>query len=143
MIVKEQHVAAVVKEISAGAEDPQHVASVVGAFMQLQPTVGHYVSAHSNELGLEGVVLTLLHASVLARAVELALGRRLRGVRFEDLDVAARDGDGRGALADEEPELAGYLEGNLPVDDATLGGARRDTALRVLSVVARALVDQR
>src|SRR5438874_1620835 len=41
-------------------------------FIQIQPTVGHYVSAHSNELGLEGVVLTLLHASVLARAVDLA-----------------------------------------------------------------------
>jgi hypothetical protein len=141
-IVKEQHVATVVKEVSAGAEDPQHVASLVGAFMQIQPTVGHYVSAHSNELGLEGVVLTLLHASVMARAVELALGRRLRGVRFEDLDAAARAGDGR-SLGDDEPELAGYLEGNLAVDDATLGGKKRDVALRVLAVVARAYLDQR
>jgi hypothetical protein len=142
VIVKEHHVAAVVKEISSGAEDPQHVASLVGLFMQIQPTVGHYVSAHSNELGLEGVVLTLLHASVLARAVELAQGRRLRAVRFEDLDVAARAGNGT-PLADEEPELAGYLEGNIVADDPTLGGARRELALRVLAVVARALLDQR
>ncbi|MCA1663532.1 MAG: hypothetical protein LC659_04565 [Myxococcales bacterium] len=141
MIVKEQHVATVVKEVSAGAEDPQHVASLVGAFMQIQPTVGHYVSAHSNELGLEGVVLTLLHASVMARAVELALGRRMRAIRFEDLDAAARMGDGRG-LADEEPELAGYLEGNLDAKDPTLGDGKRDVALRVLAVVGRAFLEQ-
>jgi hypothetical protein len=78
----------------------------------------------------------------MARAVEMALGRRLRAVRFEDLDVSARAGDGRG-LSDEEPELAGYLEGNISAEDSTLGGARRDVALRVLAVVARAYLDQR
>lgn len=142
MIVQEQHVAAVVKEVSAGAEDPQHVASLVGAFMQIQPTVGHYVSAHSNELGLEGVVLTLLHASVLARAVELGVGKRLRAIRFEDLDASAKHGGGR-ALVDEEPELAGYLEGNLDPKDPTLAGGKRDVAMRVLAVIARAYLDQR
>jgi hypothetical protein len=142
VIVKEQHVAKVVEEVSAGAEDPQHVASLVGAFMQIQPTVGHYVSAHSNELGLEGVVLTLLHASVMARTVELALGRRMRAVRFEDLDAAAKNGHGR-AFADDEPELAGYLEGNLDPKDPTLGGGKRDVALRVLAVVGRAFLEQR
>lgn len=141
MIVKEQHVAAVVAEVSQGAEDPQHVASLVGAFMQIQPTVGHYVSAHSNELGLEGVVLTLLHASVMARAVEMALGRRLRAVRFEDLDVSARGGDR--ALADDEPELAGYLEGNIAAGDATLGGKKRPVALGLLAIIARTYLDQR
>jgi len=140
-VVKEQHVAAVVKEVSAGAEDPQHVASVVGAFMQLQPTIGHYVSAHSNDLGLEGVVLTLLHASVLARAVEVARGRRLRAVRFDDLDAAARAGNGK-PLGDDEPELWGYVEGNISADDATLGGDKRAAAFKVLTVIARALLAQ-
>ncbi len=144
MIVKEQHVAAVVKEVSAGADDPQHVASLVGAFMQIQPTVGHYVSAHSNELGLEGVVLTLLHASVMARAVELAVGRRLRPIRFEDLDGAARTmSDGEPALAKDEPELAGYLEGNLDAKDPTLAGGKRDVALRLLALIARTYLRQR
>jgi hypothetical protein len=142
VIVTEQHVAHVVQEVSAGAEDPQHVASLVGAFMQIQPTVGHYVSAHSNELGLEGVVLTLLHASVMARAVELAVGRTLRKVRFEDLDSAAKNGHGR-ALVDDEPELAGYLEGNLDPKDPTLGAGKRDVALKVLAVIARAYLEQR
>jgi hypothetical protein len=141
VIVSEQHVAKVVKEISAGAEDPQHVSSLVGAFMQVQPTIGHYVSAHSKELGLEGVVLTLLHAAVLARCIETAAGRRMRAVRFEDLDVAARPG--QPALTDEEPELATYLAGNISVDDATLGGARREVALKLLDVVGRALIERR
>ncbi len=130
---------AVVKEVEAGADEPQHVASLVGLFMQVQPTIGHYVSAHSKELALEGVVLTLLHASVMARAVELAMGRRLRPLKFEDLDAATRANEGR-ALADEEPELASYLEGNLDPADPTLGGPRRDVALRVLHTVAQALL---
>jgi hypothetical protein len=142
VIVKEQHVAAVVKEVSSGADESDHVASLVGLFMQVQPVVGHYVSAHSNELGLEGVVLTLLHASVVARSVELAQGRRSRPLKFEDLDAAARTGTME-ALADEEPELASYLEGNIVAEDPTLGGARRAVALRVLGVVARAFVDLR
>ena len=139
MIVKEQHVTAVVKEVESGADEPQHVASLVGIFMQVQPTIGHYVSAHSKELALEGVVLTLLHASVLARAVELAMGRRLRPLKFEDLDAATRANEGR-SLADEEPELASYLEGNVVAEDPTLGGPRREVALRVLNTVAQALL---
>jgi hypothetical protein len=142
VIVKEQHVATVVKEVSSGADDPQHVASLVAVFMQGQPTVGHYVSAHSNELGLEGVVLTLLHASVVARAIELAQGRRARALRFEELDAAARSGEGA-TLADDEPELASYLAGNVSAEDPTLGGKRHATAMRILGVVARAFVDQR
>jgi hypothetical protein len=142
VIVKEQHVAAVVKEVSSGAGDPEHVASLVGLFMQIQPVVGHYVSAHANELGLEGVVLTLLHASVVARSVELAQGRRSRPLKFEDLDAAARSGGNR-ALGEDEPELASYLEGNIAVEDPTLGGDKRAIALRVLAVVARAFVELR
>ncbi len=140
MIVTEKHVADVVKEVSAGAEDPQHVASLVGAFMQVQPTIGHYVSAHSNELGLEGVVLTLLHAAVLARCIETAAGRRMRAVRFEDLDAAAKSS---APLQESEPELAVYLSGNISAEDATLGGKRRGVALELLDVVGRALLDRR
>src|SRR5690242_16133028 len=90
MRITDEQVAKVVAEISAGAADPQHVAMVVGAFIQVQPAIGQYVSAHSRDLGLEGVVLTLLHASVLGRCVELQLGRRLRAAKMSDLDAAAR-----------------------------------------------------
>jgi hypothetical protein len=139
--VSEKQVAQVVGEISSGAGDPQHVASVVGAFMQRQPTIGHYVSAHAGELSLEGVVLTLLHAAVLARCVEVAAGRRLGAVAAAELDAAAARAADEGALKESEPELHGYLVGNLAPDDATLGGARRAVALKLLRTIAGALLD--
>lgn len=143
MKVTSEHVAEVVAEVSSGAEDPQHVAQVVGAFMQRQPLIGHYVSAHNRELGLEGVVLTLLHASVLTRAVEVARGRPMPALKARDLDLAAKSpGMSEAALAAEEPELFGYLTGNLAADDPTLGGARRPVALELLRIIARALLDR-
>src|SRR6185369_6545078 len=90
MSIREDVVGRVVAEVSSGAEDPRHVSSLVGAFMQEQPLVGHYVSSHSRELSLEGVVLTLLHASVVARCVELQAGRALRPLKPNELDAAAR-----------------------------------------------------
>jgi hypothetical protein len=135
--VKAEHVERVVAEVSSGSEDPQRVASLVGGFMAEQPMIGHYVSSYSNDLGLEGVVLTLLHAHVLARCVEVAAGRRLRAVQAPDLDAAARSSR---TLAEEEPLLDGYLESNVPENDATLG-KHRAAALRVLRLVARALVE--
>lgn len=137
--VKAEHVARVVEEVSQGSEDPQRVASLVGGFMREQPMIGHYVSSYSNQLGLEGVVLALLHAHVIARCVEIARGQRLRLVAAPDLDAAARSN--RGALAGDEPELDGYLSGNIPEADPTLG-PHRDTALGLLRLVARALVEQ-
>jgi hypothetical protein len=141
--VGEKQVGQAVAEVSVGAEDPQHVASVVGAFMQRQPMIGHYVSAYTSDITLEGMVLTLLHASVLARSVELAAGRKLRVVQANDLDAASSaPGSGKKELQAEEPELFGYLEGNVSADDPTLGGKRRATALSILRVVARALIDK-
>jgi hypothetical protein len=133
-------VAQAVKEVSQGAEDPQHVASVVGAFMQVQPMVGHYVTSHSGELGLEGVVLTLLHASVLARAIELSAGRKLRAAKAPDLDVAARPGRDAAAFEEAEPHLHSYLTENIADGDPTLGGKKRKIALGLLHVIAEALL---
>jgi hypothetical protein len=141
MPIRDDDVEKVVAEISAGAEDPSHVSSVVGAFMQKQPLVGHYVSAHAKELSLEGVVLTLLHATVIARCVERASGRRLRVLQAQDLDGASREATVE-ALGKSEPALHGYLVGNLAEDDPTLGGARRGEAFKLLAIIARAFLDQ-
>ena len=141
-LVTEEEVARVVAEVSSGAEDPQHVSALVGAFMQMQPLVGHYVSAHAKELSLEGVVLTLLHASVMARCVELHAGRALPPLKADELDAAARSPSrDEAALTKEEPALMSYLLGNLTEDDPTLGGARRKDALTVLFVATRAFLD--
>jgi hypothetical protein len=98
--------------------------------------LGVYVSNYSDELAFEGVALALLHASAVARAIELAAGRRLRQVSLEDLDAATHS---EGKLADEEPALARHLEYYI-AEDSTIGGAKRPTALRVLTVVARHVV---
>ena len=140
MLVKSEHVERAVAEVSAGAGRSEHVAEVVGGFMRRQPMIGHYVQAHRTELGsVEGVVLALLHAHVVARCVEVARGRVLRPVSAADLDAAAKAG--RPALASTEPELDGYLEGNVVKDDPTLGKVR-DQALSLLRLVARAILDQ-
>ena len=142
-MVTEEVVARVVAEVSAGAEDPRHASALVGAFMQDQPLVGHYVSSHAQQLSLEGVVLTLLHASVMARCVELHAGRDLRPVKPNELDGAARSSArDEATLAKEEPALMSYLYGNVSEEDATLGGARRQEALALLLVLLRAFLDQ-
>jgi hypothetical protein len=142
-MVTEEVVARVVAEVSAGAEDPRHASALVGAFMQDQPLVGHYVSSHAPQLSLEGVVLTLLHASVMARCVELQAGRDLRPVKPNELDGAARSAArDEATLAKEEPALMSYLYGNVSDEDPTLGGARRQEALALLLVLLRAFLDQ-
>jgi hypothetical protein len=140
MPVSESQLAQVVAEISAGAAQKDHVATVVGELIRKQPIIGHYVQSHVRELTIEGTVLVLLHAAVVARSVELARGRRLPSINAAELDQAARGGDAE--LAAEEPELWSYLEGNVPADDPTLGGARRPQALALLRVVTRALTSR-
>jgi hypothetical protein len=142
MSVASAHVARAVQEVSAGAGNPQHVATVVGAFMKAQPTVGHYVASHQRELGLEGVVLTLLHASVLARCIELDTGRRLRLTSAAELDAAARGDHSEAVFRKDEPALDGYLTDNIPTSDATIGGDKRPVALDLLRVIARTFIAQ-
>jgi hypothetical protein len=140
--ISSARVAQVVAEVSSGAEDPQHVASVVGGFMQRQPLIGHFVASHQKELGAEGTVLTLLHASVLGRCIELELGRKLRQSSAAELDAAAREEDDERVFAEAEPALASYFDDNLAPSDPTLGGERRPVALKLLRLITRALLEQ-
>jgi len=141
--VPEKAVAQAVREVSEGADHPQHVAGIVGQFMRRQRMIGHYVQSHMNEISAEGTVLVLLHGSVIARACEVAAGRPLKELGSRDLDTAARNAPATNeVLAKEEPELMGYLEGNVTNDDPTLGGPRRPRAMALLRVITRALLDQ-
>jgi hypothetical protein len=142
-MVSDDEVGRVVTDVSAGADDPRHVSALVGSFMQEQPLVGHYVSSHSKELSVEGVVLVLLHASVVARCVELHAGRSLRPLKPNELDAAARSTSRDEATwTREEPHILGYLLGNIPEDEPTLGGKRRQEALDILFLITRAFLDQ-
>ena len=124
----------VVADISAGATDPNHVATVVGELMRRQPAIGHYVQGHARELTLEGTVVALLHAAVIVQCIEATSGRRLAGLDFRALDRATRL---PGAL-DAEPALASYVESNLAPDDPLLGGTRRAVVRALLDTIARA-----
>ncbi len=136
MPISNQDMERVVADVSSGAADPNHMAMVVGELMRRQPAIGHYVQGHGNELSLEGAVMTLLHAAVLVRCVEVARGRALPVLNFGALDRATRF---PGAL-DEEPALASYVDSNLTADDPLLGGARLKSVRAVLDVIARAVL---
>ena len=136
MVISNEDMERVVKDVSSGAADPNHVAMVVGELMRRQPAIGHYVQGHGKELSLEGAVVALLHAAVLVRCVEVNRGRPLPVLDFRALDRATRV---PGALA-EEPVLASYIDSNITDDDPMLGGPRRMSARAVLDVIARAIL---
>lgn len=134
MAIASTDVEQVVAEISEGANDPNHVATVVGELMQRQPAIGHYVQGHATELTLEGTVMALLHAAVLVRCIEVDKGRRLPTLDFRALDRATRMPN----ALDEEPALASYVESNLADDDPLLGGKRKAVVRNLLGTVAQA-----
>ena len=141
MLVSEEVLAQVVAEASASHANPRFVEETVGAFMRRQPIVGNYVAAHQNELGIEGVVLVLLHAAILLRAVERSAGRKMGAVAPQHLDAGLKRAD-EAQLGKTEPAIRDYLSANV-ADDATLRDpARRKEALQLLRVIATSLVDR-
>ena len=140
MPISSKAVERVVEDISSGASDPNHVASLVGELMRAQPAVGHYVQGHARELTVEGTVVVLLHAAVVVRCIEASRKQMLRRLDFRMLDLAASQ---PGALA-LEPALASYVDSNVTADDPLLGGGRLPTARAILDTIARAaLADSR
>jgi hypothetical protein len=139
MRVSEETLAQVVAEVSASHGNPRFVEETVGAFMRRQPIIGNYIAAHHQELGVEGVVLVLLHAAVIARAVERGAGRKLGALAATHLDAAARDEAGVPGFARAQPAIHDYLGANV-AEDATLKDPTRcGHALDILRVVASAL----
>src|SRR5262247_350548 len=118
MLVSEEVLAQVVADASASHQNPRFVEETVGAFMRRQPIVGNYVAAHQKELGIEGVVLVLLHAAILLRAVE-----RAAEAEFGKIEPAIRD----------------YLSANVAEDATLKDAAMRKQALELLRVIAVSL----
>jgi len=110
--IKKETVAAVVAEASQKMSEPNYSATLVGGFVQRQPSIVHYVSAHEPELGgAEGVVNVIFHAALIAQAF-LRGGGRSRTVTFDDLDRAA-GGDTMTVLATAQPFVHGFIEENV------------------------------
>jgi hypothetical protein len=142
MLVQEDVLAQVVTEASAGQSNPRFVEETVGAFMRRQPIIGNYVASHQKELGVEGVVLVLLHAAILLRAVERAAGRKMSALAPNHLDVGAKRAGNEAELASVEPAIRDYLSANVAEDATLQAPGRRDTALFLLRVIAHSLVDR-
>ncbi len=138
MLITSAQVESVVAEVSAGASDPNQLATVVGGLMQRQGAIGHYVQGHSRELSLEGTVMLLLHTAVLVRCVEVASGRDVPRLDFRALDRAAQAPDVE-HIFEAQPALASYVDSNIVADDPTLGGDRRPVARRILAILLNAI----
>src|SRR5262245_53413401 len=141
MMVAEEVLAQVVTEVSQSHTNPRFVEETVGAFMRRQPIVGNYVASHQKELGIEGVVLVLLHAAILLRAVERAAGRKMSAIGPQHLDAGLKNA-GEAEFGKAEPAIRDYLSANV-AEDATLKDATmRKQALDLLRVIAVSLVER-
>src|SRR5262245_35380362 len=140
MKIREETIAKVVAEVSKGGGNPRYVEQTVGSFMRQQHIVGNYISAHEGDLGVEGVVLVLLHASVLLRAVEREAGAPLPVLNPSALDAAAQKPPSAETFAAEQPAIADYLGANVGEDGALAQAKQRNEAMSLLRVVAQALV---
>lgn len=113
MPIKKETVAAVVAEASQRMSEPNYSATLVGGFVQAQPSVVQYVSAHEQELGgAEGVVSVIFHAALIGQAYQRGAGGRVRIVSFDDLDRVS-GGDSMELLATAQPFVHGFIEENV------------------------------
>lgn len=114
MPIKKETVATVVAEASQRMSEANYSATLVGGFVQAQPSMVQYVSAHEEELGgAEGVVNVIFHAALIAQAFQRGNGGRIRSVSFDDLDRVA-GGDSMELLAVAQPFVHGFIEENVP-----------------------------
>ncbi len=114
MPIKKETVATVVAEASQRMSEANYSATLVGGFVQAQPSMVQYVSAHEEELGgAEGVVNVIFHAALIAQAFQRSNGGRIRSVSFDDLDRVA-GGDSMELLTVAQPFVHGFIEENVP-----------------------------
>src|SRR4051812_9188844 len=89
MKLTKDQVAAVVTEASKKMSDPNYASVLVGDFVQHQPQVTQFISAHEQDLGgTEAIVSVIFHCALVAQCYQRN-GGRMRGLTYEDLDGAA------------------------------------------------------
>ena len=141
MKLKEDVLAKVVAEVSAGHTNPRFVEETVGAFMRKQPIIGNYVASHQKELAVEGIVLVLLHAAILCRAIERAGGHKIGAISAPQLDAAARGQPDEPPFGEAQPAIRDYMSANVSEDPTLAKGKRRELALSLLRLCATALIE--
>ncbi|MEZ4403908.1 MAG: hypothetical protein R3B06_28045 [Kofleriaceae bacterium] len=128
MPLKKEVVTAVVAEASKKMSDPNYGAVVVGGFVQTQPAITAFLSAHEAELGgADAVVNVVFHAALISQCYQRGTGK-VRVASFDDLDRAS-GGDSLALLASVQPVVHGFIEENVAHAEAQ----------RLLALIALAL----
>jgi hypothetical protein len=112
MKLTQEQVAAVVTEASKKMSDPNYSAVLVGGFVQTQPQVSQFISAHDRELGgAESIVNVIFHCALVAQCFSKN-GGRIKTLSYEDLDAAAR-GNPLTNLEKKQLPLAEFIVSNI------------------------------
>ncbi len=135
MAVPEKFVASVVAEVSVRMKNPAYAQVAIGHFVETQPNVSKWVTAHLASEGGEAVMHAVFHSEVIAecvrqfRSAEADTEVESKVVSFPNLDDASI-GDPLALLSEEEPALSGYITSNI----------ENDALKRAVALFARALV---
>ena len=117
MKLTQEQVAAVVTEASKKMSDPNYSAVLVGGFVQTQPQVSQFISAHDRELGgAEAIVNVIFHCALVAQCFAKN-GGRVRTLSYEDLDATAR-GNPLANLETKQLPLAEFIVSNIENKEA-------------------------
>lgn len=136
MSIPESAIAEVVTYASENLTDAAFVTERVGLLMDAQADASQYVVAHSNELGVDGVVQILFQAALVYEMIFKTRGREPNGLSFAQLNVAIENCPDLEALSTDEPDLASYIFSNLEGL-----GAPPDLAGKLLAHLSRAFLD--
>jgi hypothetical protein len=117
MKLTKDQVASVVTEASQKMSDPNYSAVLVGGFVQSQPQVAQFISAHEQELGgAEAIVNVIFHCALIAQVYQRANGR-IRTLSYADLDEAAQ-GEPLPRLEKAQLPLHEFIAANVEHADA-------------------------
>ena len=111
--IPEDVVASLVGEVSDSMSDPSYAQIAIGELAQAHPDVGHFITAHLDELGSsEAVIHAVFHAEIIHRCFRRHRGSAIAAVTFSDLNEIGADRSLE-RLETSQPAIASYLVSNL------------------------------
>lgn len=111
MVIAEEHVAAVVAEISSRLSEPAFAQERIGGFVETQPNAARFLTLSvGRKHGAEEAMHAVFHATVI-EACFVRSGATLPVATFAALDAVGDDPCE--ALRTEQPSIADYLATNV------------------------------
>lgn len=115
MVIAEEHVAAVVAEISPQLSDPAFAQARIGGFVETQPNAARFLTLSvGRKRGPEEAIHAVFHATVIESCFVRA-GAQLPVATFAALDAVGDDPCE--ALVAEQPSIADYLASNVELPE--------------------------